>query len=74
MLTATLTDLDTGQPVTFTTGSTTLCTSLTNAQGVATCPATLALPLIILNGGYTATYAGGPNYQPATAHGAVITI
>ncbi|GES34583.1 IPT/TIG domain-containing protein [Streptomyces angustmyceticus] len=79
ILTATLTDLDTGQPlagqpITFTTGSTTLCTSTTNAQGVATCPAILALPLIILNGGYTATYAGSANNQPATAHGAVITL
>ncbi|MFD6225403.1 IPT/TIG domain-containing protein [Streptomyces sp. NPDC060232] len=79
ILTATLTDLDTGQPlagqpVTFTTGSTTLCTSVTDAQGVAVCPATLALPLIILNGGYTATYAGNASHQPATAHGAVITV
>ncbi|MFE3887214.1 IPT/TIG domain-containing protein [Streptomyces lydicus] len=79
ILTATLTDLDTGAPlagqsITFTTGSTTLCTVVTNAQGVATCPAVLALPLIILNGGYTATYAGNSNHQPATAHGAVITL
>lgn len=79
MLTATLTDLDTGQPVpgqavTFTTGSTQLCTSTTNAQGVAVCSALLALPLIILNGGYTATYAGDANHQPATAHGAVISV
>lgn len=78
-LTATLTDLDTGlpiagQPITFTTGSTTLCTSTTDAHGVAVCDALLALPLIILNGGYTVSYAGSPNYQPASAHGAVITL
>lgn len=79
ILTATLTDLDTGQPIpgqpiTFTTGNNTLCTVLTDAQGVAVCPAILALPLIILNRGYTATYAGNANHQPATAHGAVITL
>ncbi|MGW7575736.1 IPT/TIG domain-containing protein [Streptomyces sp. NPDC054765] len=78
ILTATLTDLDTGrpiagQPITFTTGGTILCTSVTDAQGEAVCPAILALPLIILNRGYTATYAGSSNYQPATAHGDVIT-
>ncbi|MFF4645877.1 IPT/TIG domain-containing protein [Streptomyces sp. NPDC001389] len=78
ILTATLTDLDTGQPIpgqpiTFTTGSTLLCTSTTDASGVATCSALIALPLIILNGGYTATYPGSPTVQSATAHGALIT-
>ncbi|MDH6145635.1 hypothetical protein P3T35_007692 [Kitasatospora sp. GP30] len=78
ILTATLTDLDTGQPmpgqpITFTTGSTPLCTSTTDANGIATCNALLAPPLIILNGGYTATYPESPNSQPATAHGALIT-
>ncbi|MGW3041744.1 IPT/TIG domain-containing protein [Kitasatospora sp. NPDC001159] len=78
ILTAMLTDLDTGQPIpgqpiTFTTGSTPLCTSTTDTNGVATCNALLALPLIILNGGYTATYPGSPNFQPATAHGGLIT-
>ncbi|MEU7241324.1 IPT/TIG domain-containing protein [Streptomyces sparsogenes] len=74
-LTATLTDLDTGQPIagqpiTFTTGSTTLCASaITNAQGVAVCNAQASLALIIINNGYTATYAGNANHQPATAHG-----
>lgn len=78
-LTATLIDLDTGQPlagqpITFTTGGFPLCTSTTDAQGVAVCNALLALPLIILHGGYTATYAGNSSHQPATAHGGVITI
>ncbi|GES33635.1 hypothetical protein AB0G60_26705 [Streptomyces angustmyceticus] len=35
---------------------------------------TAQLPLIILNGGSTATYAGSSNHLPASAHGGVITL
>jgi YVTN family beta-propeller protein len=78
ILTATLTDLDTGQPIpgqtiAFTTGSFALGTATTNAQGVAVCNALLALTLIILNGGYTVSYAGNPGHQPTTAHGGIIS-
>ncbi|MCK7626099.1 Ig-like domain repeat protein, partial [Streptomyces sp. RS10V-4] len=78
ILTATLTNATTGQPIpgqaiTFSTGNFQLGTSLTNAQGTATWNALLQLPLIILNGGYDATYAGSPAYQPATAHAGIIS-
>ncbi|MGW8556218.1 YncE family protein [Streptomyces tubercidicus] len=47
---------------------------LTNNGSNDGCNALLALPLIILPGGYTATYAGNSSHQPATAHGGVISV
>ncbi|MFE9889229.1 Ig-like domain repeat protein, partial [Streptomyces scopuliridis] len=78
ILTATLTNATTGQPIpgqsiTFSTGNFQLGTSTTNSRGTATWNAVLQLPLIILNGGYTATYAGNSVYQPATAHAGIIS-
>ena len=78
-LSATLSDSATGQPITgqnvvFTTGRTTLCTSATDARGVAVCQATLFLPLIVLGGGYTAAYAGNAAHLGATAHGGLISL
>ena len=78
ILTATLTDATTGQPlagqpITFATGTTALGTALTNTAGTATYPALLTLPLFILNNGYTATYPGDSLHQPATTHGPLIT-
>jgi len=72
-LTATLIDLDTGQPIagatiTFKAGAFVLCNATTNAQGIAVCADLLTLPLIILNGGYDAVFAGTPDHQPGSAH------
>ncbi|MDF3293222.1 Ig-like domain repeat protein [Streptomyces silvisoli] len=78
ILTATLTNALTGQPIagqpiTFSTGNNQLGTSTTDARGTAIWNALLQLPLIVLNGGYTATYPGTPTFQPATAHAGIIT-
>ncbi len=78
-LTATLTDAATGlplpgQPVTFSTGGHVLGTALTDAHGTARLPELLTLPLIILNGGYTATFRGTSVLLPSTAHAGVITL
>ncbi|HTU74844.1 MAG TPA: hypothetical protein VMG38_15115 [Trebonia sp.] len=64
-----------GQPVTFSAGSSQLCTATTNAQGTATCGTSVAdgaasMRTVLQSLGYTATYAGDPAYQPiATAGG-----
>lgn len=72
-LTATLTDTVTGLPVpgqiiTFSTGGHFLGTAITDANGTASLVEILSLPLIILNGGYDATFIGTPTLQPSTAH------
>ncbi|MEU1628435.1 IPT/TIG domain-containing protein [Streptomyces sp. NPDC020096] len=77
-LTATLTDLVTGLPVpgqtiAFSTGSHILGTATTNAQGTAQVSEVLTLTLILLNDGYSATFAGTPTLQPSSAHAGVIT-
>ncbi|GLW18164.1 hypothetical protein Stsp01_49070 [Streptomyces sp. NBRC 13847] len=77
-LSATLIDNVTGLPVpgqtiTFSTGGHVLGTAVTDATGTARHPEVLALALIILNGGYDATFAGTATLQPATAHGGVLT-
>jgi hypothetical protein len=79
-LTATLTGPDgpvAGQPVTFTAGSTPLCTATTDADGMATCDATVpceaASALTILQWlGYSATYTGDMAYERATGTGGLI--
>jgi hypothetical protein len=63
-----------GQQIAFTAGSTALCTATTGADGRARCSGvtlTATLPTQ-LNQGYTATNAGSPQYEPATAKGALI--
>ncbi|KJY41367.1 hypothetical protein VR41_12905, partial [Streptomyces sp. NRRL B-1568] len=72
VLKAALTNTLTGQPIpgqtiTFTSGTTQLGTAVTDDTGTAVLSAILELPAIILNGGYTATYAGSQSFQPATA-------
>ncbi|MGY5129361.1 IPT/TIG domain-containing protein, partial [Streptomyces nigrescens] len=76
-LTATLTDLVTGLPVpgqtiTFKTGGHILGNAVTNAQGTARLDETLTLTLILLHGGYDATFAGTASLLPSTAHGVII--
>jgi hypothetical protein len=79
-LTATLTGPDgplAGQPVTFTAGSTDLCTATTNADGMASCGATIPCDAtsawdVLQWLGYTVTYAGGMGYQGSTATGSLV--
>jgi hypothetical protein len=73
-LTATLTGPNgpiAGQPVTFTAGSSRLCTATTDADGTATCSTSVGSGAASLLGvlqslGYTATYAGDTAYQGCT--------
>jgi hypothetical protein len=57
-----------GQVIRFTAGSTFLCQALTNSAGAASCSANIAT--ILLDNGYTATYAVTTDYLGSTAHGA----
>jgi hypothetical protein len=70
-MTATLTSAQgapqSGQTVSFSTGSTALCTGVTNASGVASCTATGLDDLdLVLSGNYTAAYAGNVSYNGST--------
>jgi hypothetical protein len=57
-----------GQTLSFTTGTTALCTAVTAANGVASCTATgLGAFQLILNGTYTATYAGNASFLGSSA-------
>jgi hypothetical protein len=61
-----------GQQVTFTSsllGLNTKCVGTTDANGVATCQATVNA---LLGGGYDATFAGTALYQPSTSHAQVL--
>ncbi|MGQ0620177.1 MAG: Calx-beta domain-containing protein [Panacagrimonas sp.] len=78
---ATLRDVATNAPIAGrtvnftagTTGSTALCTAVTNASGVATCQATVANSLgAILSLGYTARFNGDTTYNPSSGKGDVL--
>ena len=58
-----------GQPVSFSTGTTPLCTPDTSADGEATCTLTAAQTALAEQDGDTiqASYAGTANYQPSSA-------
>ncbi|MGD0558624.1 MAG: hypothetical protein ABSA93_27055 [Streptosporangiaceae bacterium] len=74
-LSATLTDGGgpvAGQQITFTSGSTQLCTATTDAEGTASCSATMSLLSIVLSLGYTASFAGNTNDQAASASAGLI--
>lgn len=60
-----------GVPVKFTIGTATVCTSYTNANGLATCnalPQLLSLTLL----GFKASFAGDGNYHPSTVQGVIL--
>ncbi|MET3960628.1 hypothetical protein ABIE44_000562 [Marmoricola sp. OAE513] len=60
-----------GAPVKFTIGTATVCTSYTDANGLATCnalPQLLTLTLL----GFKASYAGDGNYNPSTVQGTIL--
>ncbi|MGO4255186.1 Ig-like domain repeat protein [Marmoricola sp. RAF53] len=61
-----------GQPVVFTIGTTTVCTSTTDSAGVAGCNALPQLLALTLAGGYKATYAGSANYLGSSDTGSTI--
>jgi hypothetical protein len=59
-----------GQTLSFATGSTALCTAVTNASGSATCTAgSLKNVTLHINGSYTVTYAGNTDYLGFTGTG-----
>ncbi len=58
-----------GQTLVFKTGTTTICTVTTGANGGASCTANLSQQLQISLNGYTVTYNGNANYLPALASG-----
>jgi len=60
-----------GAPIVFKIGSSTVCTTTTDAYGVAKCNAlSQLLPLTLF--GYTATFAGNGNYLGSTATGVIL--
>lgn len=61
-----------GAPIVFKVGTKVVCETTTDARGVATCNAASQLVGILLNGGYTASYAGDADHLSATAKGAII--
>src|SRR5882762_5832413 len=62
----------TAQPVTMRVNGTTACTATTTSDGVATCIAPLIYLLGVTLHGYTATYPGTADYQPATGHAGLL--
>ncbi|HEY1652216.1 MAG TPA: hypothetical protein VGG09_10075 [Acidimicrobiales bacterium] len=58
------------EPIAFTAGGTALCTATTNDVGVASCNVLTSVPgvlLVLLTGGYTATFAGDDSIAPGFA-------
>ena len=77
-LSATLTRKDTGAPVAgqqinFSAGSTPVCTATTDAHGLATCNGMAGALAILSSQGYTASFAGTPDYKPSSANAALIS-
>jgi hypothetical protein len=75
-LSATLTDESgapiAGQPVRFVIGGRTVCTGVTDANGLATCTAAGPLLRSLLHLGYQAVYDGDSSYAPSTGVGAIV--
>ncbi|HET9423407.1 MAG TPA: Ig-like domain-containing protein, partial [Nocardioides sp.] len=61
-----------GAPIDFRIGPNLICTSTTDAQGVATCNARPQLLQLTLALGYKASYAGDANHLPAQNFGSII--
>ncbi|MEV0416419.1 hypothetical protein AB0I68_38200 [Streptomyces sp. NPDC050448] len=77
--TATLTDVDTGRPLsgqrlTFTAGSKVLCIVTTDRRGRATCKPKDGVQSIINSHGYIVTYRGDQTHQSATARGRLVIV
>ena len=61
-----------GQSVSMAVDGTTVCTATTATDGLAACTAPLTYLLGVTLHGYTATYVGSADYQPATGHGGLL--
>ncbi len=75
-LSATLTTADgpvAGQPIAFSVGSSQICTSTTDANGVASCQALTSALSIVLAGQYSATFAGTPALLASSANAPLTT-
>jgi hypothetical protein len=75
---ANLTRSDTGAPlsgqqVSFSAGSTSICTATTDTSGQASCSGLTSAPAIVLSQGYTATFAGTADYQKDTAEAPLVS-
>jgi hypothetical protein len=64
----------TGQTIQFSSGAAALCSATTDGGGVATCNGAGGVLSIVLNGGYTAAFAGTATLAPVSAHGAAVTV
>jgi Ca2+-binding RTX toxin-like protein len=62
--------------VSFSAGSTFLCSAVTNLNGVATCSANLLTSVVttLLAFGYNGVFAGGPSLLPSSGHGALLAL
>jgi hypothetical protein len=56
-----------GEKIVFATGTTTLCSAMTNTEGVASCNMSPANAAVALLFGYRANFAGDPNYLASSA-------
>jgi hypothetical protein len=62
-----------GQTVTFTSGSTVICSGVTSSSGAVTCNFTVtSLLVLILADGVTATYAGSTSWLPSSGSSSLI--
>jgi hypothetical protein len=61
-----------GEPVVFTVGNKTACTATTGSDGVASCNARPLLLDLVLNNGYTATFAGDADHLPSSDRGPIL--
>jgi hypothetical protein len=62
-----------GAPITFTVGSRTVCTAVTDASGTAHCNAVVNALSVVLSFGYRAGFAGDEMYLPSTARAGLIS-
>ena len=58
-----------GQPIDFSVAGKRVCTATTDADGAATCTATVGIVNALLQSSYTATYGGSADYLGAAAQG-----
>lgn len=61
-----------GAPVVFTINGNTVCSTTTNASGVATCAGQGQILNLLLSPGYVVTFAGNNNYAGSSAKGVLV--
>ncbi len=62
-----------GQTVRFSAGGSPVCSATTSASGVASCSGLGAALAIVLNGGYTATFAGTASFGASSGRAGLVT-